>query len=87
MLVRLILVGCLAVMAACANRGALPERGERGLTASQLMKSDLDRVAEAHHREVFANLKVLAEKLYRRNPRELKKSGRASVEAGMARMR
>ena len=40
--------------------GALPARADRSPAASQLMKSDLDRVAEAHQREIFAGLKVLA---------------------------
>ncbi|MBA3902076.1 MAG: hypothetical protein C0522_00125 [Rhodocyclaceae bacterium] len=46
----------------------------------------MDRVAEAHQREIFASLKLLAEKLYRRNPREWRKSGQASVEAAVARI-
>ena len=61
-------------------------RGQCGFDASQLAKSDIDRVAEAHQREIFNNLKLLAEKLYRRNPRELKKSGQPGVEAGLARI-
>ena len=77
---------CLMLLAACANRGTLPEKSSRGLSPSQLAKSDIDRVAEAHQREVFANLKLLTEKLYRRNPRELKKSGQASVASGVARI-
>jgi hypothetical protein len=43
-------------------------------------------VAEAHQREIFMNLRLLTEKLYRRNPRELKKGGQASVERGIARI-
>ncbi|KAB2929545.1 MAG: hypothetical protein F9K21_14945 [Rhodocyclaceae bacterium] len=46
----------------------------------------MDRVAEAHQREVFASLKLLAEKLYRRNPREWRKGGQASLEAAVARI-
>jgi len=52
----------------------------------QIAKSDIDRVAEAHVREVFASLKSLAEKLYRRNPREWKKSGQESVEVAVERI-
>ncbi|MBE7460360.1 MAG: hypothetical protein HS112_07530 [Zoogloeaceae bacterium] len=51
-----------------------------------MAKSDVDRVAEAHQREVFASLKLLAEKLYRRNPREWKKGGQPSLEAAVARI-
>lgn len=76
----------LALLAACAQQGTTPPRSGGGFGPSQLAKSDIDRVAEAHQREVFNNLKLLAEKLYRRNPRELKKGGAASVEAGLARI-
>lgn len=49
----------------------------------QLGKSDIDRVADIHRREIFASIRVLTEKLYRRNPREWKKSGYASLEAAL----
>ena len=45
----------------------------------QIGKSDVDRVADIHRREVFASLRVLAEKLYRRNPREWKKRGTDAI--------
>lgn len=76
----------LALLAACAQTGTTPPKSGGGFSPSQLAKSDIDRIAEAHQREVFNNLKLLAEKLYRRNPRELKKSGAASVDAGLARI-
>ena len=86
MLMRLVASICLSVLAACANHGTVPAKATSGFSASQLAKTDIDRVAEAHQREVFSNLRLLAEKLYRRNPRELKKSGRTSIAAGMARI-
>ena len=52
----------------------------------QIGKSDVDRVADLHRREVFAGVRVLAEKLYRRNPREWKKGGHASIEAALDRL-
>ncbi|MFH1873007.1 MAG: hypothetical protein ABIK82_13870 [Pseudomonadota bacterium] len=52
----------------------------------QIGKSDVDRVADIHRREVFASLRVLAEKLYRRNPREWKKGGHAGVEIALDRL-
>ena len=76
----------LALLAACAQQSTTPPRSGGGFGPSQLAKSDIDRVAEAHQREIFNNLKLLAEKLYRRNPRELKKSGAASLDAGLARI-
>jgi len=52
----------------------------------QLAKTDVDRIADLHRREAFASLKRLAEKLYRRNPREWKKGGHAHTEAALARL-
>ncbi|HEX6004859.1 MAG TPA: hypothetical protein VFZ14_12765 [Burkholderiales bacterium] len=81
------LLACLMLLSACASQGTLPARPARGpVTAGQLMKTDIDRVAEAHHREIFENLKLLTEKLYRRNPREFQKSGRSTVDASVARI-
>jgi hypothetical protein len=52
----------------------------------QIGKSDIDRVADAHRRAIFAGVRVLAEKLYRRNPREWKKGGHASIEKALDRL-
>ncbi len=68
----------LVALSGCAASG----RFEPG----QLAKSDIDRVADAHRREVSASLRLLAEKLYRRNPREWKKDGQVSAEAALARI-
>lgn len=86
MLERLVALICLSVLAACANNGTVPEKPASGFSVSQFAKTDIDRVAEAHQREIFSNLRLLAEKLYRRNPRELKKSSRTGIAAGMARI-
>lgn len=83
---RLVLILLAALLSGCASRGTAPARTGGGFQASQIIKSDIDRVAEAHQREVFANLRKLAEKLYRRNPRELAKSGQTSVDTGVARL-
>ncbi len=76
----------LALLPACASQHSAPPRTDGGFNATQLAKSDIDRVAEAHQREIFQNLRVLAEKLYRRNPRELSKSGHSTVDVGVARI-
>ena len=83
---RLLLLPCVSMLAACAQQSTTPPRSGGGFQLSQLAKSDIDRVAEAHQREIFADLRLLAGKLYRRNPRELKKSGQPGVEAGLARV-
>ena len=76
----------LALLAACAQQNTTPPRSGGGFGPAQLAKSDIDRVAEAHQREVFVNLRLLAEKLYRRNPRELKKGGATTIDIGLARI-
>jgi hypothetical protein len=66
------------VVGGCAASGAF----EPG----QVAKTDVDRVADVHRREISASLRLLAEKLYRRNPREWKKGGQPSAEAALARV-
>ena len=82
----LLLISLLLLCACSAGRTVPATSGGTGFTPFQLAKTDIDRVAEAQQREIFANLKVLAEKLYRRNPRELKKSGQPSLAAGVTRV-
>jgi len=49
-----------------------------------LVKTDIDLVTETHQRVVFAALKELAVKLYKRNPREWKKEGHRSLEEAVS---
>jgi hypothetical protein len=86
MISRLILLIFLPLLAACVATGSTPRKPVSGFDPNQIAKSDVDRVAEAHQREVFASLKLLAEKLYRRNPREWRKGGQPSLEAAVARI-
>lgn len=86
MISRLIPLIFLPLLAGCVTTGTTPRKPVSGFDPNQIAKSDIDRVAEAHQREVFASLKLLAEKLYRRNPREWRKGGQASLEAAVARI-
>jgi hypothetical protein len=80
-----LIVLCLLV-SACAVQRTAPATPNSGYSASNLLKTDLDRVTETHQQEIFASLRTLAEKLYRRNPHELRKSGQKSVSAGVDRI-
>lgn len=84
MISRLIPLIFLPLLAGCVTTGTTPRKPVSGFDPNQIAKSDIDRVAEAHQREVFASLKLLTEKLYRRNPREWRKGGFASADAAMA---
>lgn len=81
---------CLAMLllTACSTQdGTTPRKpASDAFDPRQLAKTDIDRVAEAHQRAIFADLKILAEKLYRRNPREWRKAGHPSVEVAVARI-
>jgi hypothetical protein len=84
---RLLLLTCLASLPACQSDRTVPATVPGAtFNPAQLAKTEIDRVAETQQREIFINLKLLTEKLYRRNPRELRKGGHASVAAGVARI-
>ena len=67
------------------STGQRPPPVEAQFKLADLAKSDIDAAAEVHLRESIASAKLLMEKLYRRNPRELKKSDLPTAEAGVAR--
>lgn len=74
-----------AALAGCAAPGSGPApRMDRGFTLTGLAKSDIDKVTEIHHFHLFQSLRRLTLKLYRRNPAEWRKQGKASAEAAVA---
>ncbi|MDD5297825.1 MAG: hypothetical protein PHU46_13015 [Rhodocyclaceae bacterium] len=87
-------LSCLAAclfLAACAGGGGQKVAGRQmpetaPFSPEQLAKTDIDRVADAHRKEAFASLRLLTEKLYRRNPREWKQAGRPSLDDALARI-
>jgi hypothetical protein len=70
---------CLAALLALPLAGCVSGPG-------QFAKTDTDRLADLHWREILASLRRLAEKLYRRNPREWKRGGHATLEAALAQL-
>lgn len=76
---------CCAVLAGCAQTGSVGQ-SVANFDPKQIAKADIDRVADLHRRELFASLRVLATKLYRRNPQEWKKSGHASLDEALDRL-
>ncbi|CAL95742.1 hypothetical protein [Azoarcus olearius] len=70
--------------AGCSTRGTSPKQGRLpGYAPQHLIKTDVNRYAEATQQRIFTSLRRLAEKLYRRNPREWRKGGAASMEAAV----
>jgi len=82
---RLLILCATISLAACAatnpakNNKPIPQQNERSLF-NQLGKSDFDHLADVEMRENTQALRVLMTKLYKRNPRELKKSTASNVE-------
>lgn len=86
MYLRLIaVVLCLLLLNACAPtatavKGKVVPTQKDTNSINQLMKSDLDRVADLELRENTQSLRTLMIKMYKRNPVELKKSTSDTVE-------
>jgi hypothetical protein len=88
-------VGLSALVVGCSSAPTFPpaapatgkrtQPAERDFRASDLAKADIDVAAEAHVRECLASARLFMEKLYRRNPREWRKGGYASMDAAVAR--
>lgn len=76
----LLLIGC----------GSAPDRNSpiktRQFQMDDIAKSDVDMVAEIQIRFSMEHLRELMEKLYRRNPREWRKGGAASLERAVDRV-
>lgn len=72
----------VCITAGCAGT----EENVQGRTfeITSLAKNDIDLVTETHQQVVFATLKELAVKLYKRNPREWKKDGHKSLDDAVA---
>ncbi|MDE2598921.1 MAG: hypothetical protein KGL40_04790 [Rhodocyclaceae bacterium] len=74
---------CCALFAGCSTpRGSKSSQFD----PSQLGKADVDRMCDLHRAQVDASLKVLAEKLYKRNPREWRNAGQPNMESAIGRI-
>lgn len=79
----ILLQGCAQTTVVDRSSGREVVRTTSSFDVKQVAKSDIDRFADTYRRELFASVRVLAEKLYRRNPREWRKSGHPSVEVAL----
>lgn len=59
--------------------GCSPEN-VRSFDIRNLAKSDIDMVADTHHKELVKLVRTLTVKLYKRNPRELAKTPRMTID-------
>jgi hypothetical protein len=79
-----LLLAVFGLIAACATNStadgkAIPERADRS-SANQLVKNDMDRMADVELEENTKSLRNLMLKLYKRNPNQLAKSTSDNAE-------
>jgi len=77
------------LLGGCANQNIKHKDGSsssREFSVANLAKSDVDVACELTQREALKSLKLLTDKLYKRNPQEYRKAGMESVEAATARL-
>ncbi|MES9873930.1 MAG: hypothetical protein ABW146_12500 [Candidatus Sedimenticola sp. 6PFRAG7] len=78
---------CVILLAGCAGSQEKSSTIKaREFQVKDLAKSDVDMVAEAQQRFTLELLHALMEKLYKRNPREWRKSGAVSLDVAVARV-
>jgi hypothetical protein len=83
-----LLAGCESVPSfppAAPTTGKRKAPVERDFVPSDLAKSDVDVALEVPAEECLASARLLMEKLYRRNPRELRKGNHRSIGAALGR--
>lgn len=72
---------CLPILlAACNSPPVKKDIDGDGFQAGQMLQNDANRAANLAMRDNLASLSLLLDKLYKRNPREWKKTGAASLE-------
>jgi len=74
------------LLAACANRVGPSGQMENRFDPRYLAKTEIDRVIDTSRAEVMAGWRRIAEKLYKRNPKEWRKSSQTSLEAALERL-
>ena len=74
-------------LAACATKMGKDGQTRTTMDAKYLIKTEVDRIADTVRGEAREGLMQIADKLYRRNPREWKKASVASREAALARLK
>jgi hypothetical protein len=83
-------IGASMTLAACMSPQEPSSDGRKpdaeSMSADQLMQTDFNRTVTLEMRDNLNSLYALADKLYRRNPREWRKAGMANQAAAVARL-
>lgn len=81
------LLFAVVLLTACSTQIGKDGRSTTTVDGRYLLKTEIDRVADTTRRDVVDGLLRIADKLYRRNPREWKQAGQPSREAAVQRLR
>jgi hypothetical protein len=81
-----VLISVIAINSCSQNTAREDSPRKSSFNVKSLAKSDIDGVLDIYVREVRTYLRELMVKLYKRNPRELQKSGYAEIEKNVARV-
>lgn len=76
----------LMALGGCATKVGRDGQRETTFDPKFLAKTETDRIIDTTRAEVVGGLMTIADKLYRRNPREWKKAGLASREMALQRL-
>jgi len=76
----------LMALVGCATKVGRDGQRETTFDPKLLAKTETDRIIDTTRAEVVGGLMTIADKLYRRNPREWKKAGLASREMALQRL-
>ena len=79
----IVLLASIVFFPACATRIDSGGKKESRFDPRYLAKTEIDRVSDTNRAEVMAGLRRIAEKLYKRNPKEWKKAGQPTMEAAL----
>lgn len=82
----LLIVLSVFLLSSCATRVGSDGHKETRFDPRYLAKTEIDRVIDTNRAEVTSGLRRVAEKLYKRNPREWKKAGHPNAEAALNRL-
>ncbi|HSG22128.1 MAG TPA: hypothetical protein VLA64_04130 [Azonexus sp.] len=74
-------------LTACMTKMDRTGRTDTTVDVKYLAKTEVDRIADTNRAEVMGGLMLIADKLYKRNPKEWKKAGVASREAALERLK
>lgn len=86
-MLRWLAISLAVLLAACATKAGKDGQRETTVDVKYLAKTEIDRIADANRTEVMGGLLLIADKLYKRNPKEWKKAGVASREAALERLK